>query len=171
MKLKQKIAEFHKWQRKPTQFTHDPTLQNHCQCCGEDYRGNFCPVCGQPAGKGDVSWSSIKDGFMELWGMHTRSLLRSLWQLILRPGYFIAEYISGRRQVSFPPVKMLVIMALVILLITDFFSYDIDEVVTPITPGDVKSTVNHYSDIILNWAASHYDWACLVFLSFLIFPT
>ncbi len=42
--------------------------------------------------------------------MGNRSLLYSLWQLIWRPGYFISDYINGKRQVSFPPVKMLVVM-------------------------------------------------------------
>jgi len=48
--------------------------------------------------------------------MGNRSLLYSLWQLIWRPGYFISDYINGKRQVSFPPVKMLVLMGVASVL-------------------------------------------------------
>ena len=47
----------------------------------------------------------------------TRSLPYTLWQLLWRPGYLIRDYISGKRQVSFPPVKMLVVMALLVVLV------------------------------------------------------
>ena len=55
-----------------------------------------------------------------LWGMDSRSLPYTLWQLLLRPGYLIGDYISGRRQVSFPPIKMLAIVALFALIINNF---------------------------------------------------
>lgn len=50
---------------------------------------------------------------MDMWGLgsRSRSVLYSVWQLLFRTGYFIGDYISGRRQVSFPPVKMLFILA------------------------------------------------------------
>lgn len=45
--------------------------------------------------------------------MDSRSLLYSLLQLLLRPGYLISDYINGERQSSFPPVKMLLLVAIV----------------------------------------------------------
>ena len=48
--------------------------------------------------------------------MDTRSLSFTLIQLLLRPGYLIHDYLSGKRQVSFPPVKMLFIVAIVNVL-------------------------------------------------------
>lgn len=51
--------------------------------------------------------------------MHTRSMPYSLLQPLLRPGYFIGDYITGRRQVSFPPMKMLVIMGLLVLMVNN----------------------------------------------------
>ena len=59
---------------------------------------------------------------MDLWGMGTRSLPYTLWQLLLRPGYLIGDYISGRRQVSFPPIKMLVFVALLVYIVISILS-------------------------------------------------
>ena len=151
-------------------FAYDKSQQHHCPCCGEDYRGNYCPACGLPTGKGPVNWHSIKEGVMDLWGLGSRSLPHTLWQLILRPGHLIAAYISGRRQVSFPPVKMLVIMALLALLINKLI-FDENTPVAVAKTGDVESTINYYLDVVFGWAGSHYDWACLVFMSLIIVPT
>ena len=37
----------------------------------------------------------------------------SIWQLLYRPGYFIGDYISGKRQLNFPMVKMLFIVTFI----------------------------------------------------------
>ena len=56
---------------------------------------------------------------MDIWGLgsRSRSILYSVWQLLLRPGYFISDYISGKRQVSFPPIRMLFILAVAYAII------------------------------------------------------
>ena len=59
-----------------------------------------------------ITWRSVWQGIMDVWGVGTRSLPYTLWQLLWRPGYLMRDYISGKRQVSFPPVKMLVIVGI-----------------------------------------------------------
>lgn len=122
---------------------------------------------------GRITWESVGRGFLELWGLHTRSMPYSLWQLLMRPGYFIGDYISGRRQVSFPPVKMLVIMGLVMLLISNWLNPNVDNgPMVSVTSGSVDS--KHVMTIfnnVLDWFGNHYDWFILVLLSFLIWPT
>lgn len=152
-------------------FTADKSLLNHCPCCGEEYRGNYCPVCGLPTGKGDITWKSIKEGVMDLWGLGTRSLPLTLWQLMLMPGHLIAAYISGRRQISFPPVKMLVILSVIALLIYNLIDFSDNSTVAAAKPGDVESMINYNLNLFYNWALSHFDWALLVYTSFLIVPT
>ena len=103
----------------------DPTLRargitglsngrvQHCNNCGIDFTGNFCPICSQKAGMGRIGWKSVRQGIMDIWGLGTRSLLYSIWQLLWRPGQVIGDYLDGKRQVSFPPVKMLFIIAVI----------------------------------------------------------
>ena len=66
----------------------------HCHNCGNEFEGNFCPICGQRAKVGRVGWSSIKDNIAVLWGMDSRSLGYTLFQLLTRPGYLVRDYIS-----------------------------------------------------------------------------
>ena len=130
--------------------------------------GNFCPICSQREGLGPITWKSVLQSIGEVWGLHNRSLLYSLVQLFLRPGYFISDYISGKRQVSFPPVKMLALVALVGVIvdyitgspITGVFNNDFDFV------GDKMLFI----DNAFEWMNLHPDVMSVILLSYLIIP-
>ena len=121
MTLKERYKRFKAWQLNPFDWSYDENELHHCVNCGYDFAGKFCPHCSQKAGLKKISWKSVLQSTAEVWGMGNRSLLYSLWQLIWRPGYFISDYINGKRQVSFPPVKMLVVMGVFSVLIDSLF--------------------------------------------------
>jgi hypothetical protein len=131
------------------------------------FSGNFCPRCSQKADLGRINWRSVRNGIMDIWGLGTRSLIYSIWQLLMRPGYFICDYISGKRQVSFPPVKMLFIVTVIYSLIIYWLFpkvfgiqlHDIDE-------GSRQLLSNYY-----NWYESHFSWAMLGMSVLAIIPT
>ena len=163
MTIKERYQRFRQWQLQPIHYQ-PSSEQHHCNNCGQDYTGRFCPTCGQRSGVGPVGWVSIRQGIMDVWGMGTRSLPYSLWQLLLRPGYLIADYINGRRQVSFPPVKMLVLVALAISIFDQLWGIEIDISV------DEEIGIE-WLDRMLKWIDSHYDWSALFILLFMIPPT
>ena len=140
---------------------------HYCNNCGLMFSGNFCPRCSQKADLGRISWKSVRNGVMDIWGLGTRSLLYSVWQLLMRPGYFISDYISGKRQVSFPPVKMLFIVTVIYSLIIYWLFpkvfgiqlHDIDE-------GSRQLLSDYY-----NWYESPFSWAMLGMSVLAIIPT
>ena len=140
---------------------------HYCNNCGLMFSGNFCPRCSQKADMGRINWRSVRNGIMDIWGLGTRSLIYSIWQLLMRPGYFISDYISGKRQVSFPPVKMLFIVTVIYSLIIYWLFpkvfgiqlHDIDE-------GSRQLLSNYY-----NWYESHFSWAMLGMSVLAIIPT
>ena len=141
-----------------------------CANCGHEYQGNFCPACGQKATAGRITWETVRSGVMDVWGLGSRSLIRSLWNLIVRPGRFISDYINGKWQVSFPPVKMLVIVAIILyfigrLIYPEFWNELFDEG----TPED-KGAIG-LIDAAVYWIVSHPEWSLLFLLSSLILPT
>ncbi|MBO4893188.1 MAG: DUF3667 domain-containing protein [Prevotella sp.] len=135
----------------------------HCHNCDNEFEGNFCPICGQRAEVGRVGWKSIKDNIALLWGMDSRSLGYTLLQLLGRPGYLVRDYISGRRQVSFPPVKMLVIVCLFVVVVESVFHVNNDVV-------GLKFDVQEL-DAFVGWINSQKSWATLFLQSFYILPT
>ncbi len=141
---------------------------HRCHCCGEDYTGNYCPTCGQKANIGPITWHSVGMGVMDVWGMGGRSLPLTLWNLIRRPGQLIAAYISGKRQVSFPPVKMLVIVG--VMLFVAGWALGLDSFAIENKP--ITSTgVRYFIDVADQFFSNNTNWALLFILVFFIAPT
>ncbi|MBO4803390.1 MAG: DUF3667 domain-containing protein [Muribaculaceae bacterium] len=162
--IKEKYQRFRRWQENPFDFqdSHHP---HKCCNCGGESDNNYCPRCGQKAVYGPITWKSVWQGVMDVWGVGTRSLPYSLWQLLWRPGYLMRDYISGKRQVSFPPVKMLVIVGIDSLMISQWI--DPEEVKT----AEVTSTgLRYVVDVVSQWLDVHQEWSVLLGFSFLILP-
>jgi hypothetical protein len=163
--IKKKYYRFKQWQEQPFDYKLICDEEQHCNNCGNDFTGNYCPYCSQKAGVGRIGWHSVRQGVMDIWGLGTRSLLNSIWQLLLRPGYVISDYISGKRQVSFPPVKMLFIVA----VIYSFVSYWLlPNVLNLPVEEDLDSSA---ANEMYLWFKNHYSWAMLIISTLAILPT
>ena len=122
MTLKERFRAIVAWQRQtPFNYSLKSTETFHCANCGHDFTGNFCPYCSQKAGTGRMTWQSVWRGVMDIWAMGGRSMPYSIFQLMARPGYFIADYIRGKHMTSFPPVKMLFILTVIYAIVVEWF--------------------------------------------------
>ena len=185
MDIKAIYRRFRQWQLNPVDNEFTSSRPSLCNNCGHEFVGNYCPYCSQKRGIGRITWKSVAKGIGEVWGLHNRSMFYTLVQLFLRPGYFISDYIGGKRQVSFPPVKMLVLIG-VLGVIVDFLTGAIHGMVY--SHGEKMGYVNdvfnwlnvhvngmfpppsEYLSDVLNWLNTHPDVFSLILLSFLIIP-
>ncbi len=161
--LKEKYQRFKQWQEHPFEYQLKSGEAHHCKNCGNDFTGNFCPICSQKADTSRICWRSVHQGVLDIWGLGTRSLLYSIWQLLLRPGHIISDYIDGKRQVSFPPVKMLFIVTLIYSFVIYWF---LPDVVHLSSDEDLDTLMELYL-----WYKSHLSWAMLIIATFAIIPT
>ena len=174
MNLKQRWQRFRAWQLNPIEYRnrHSHTVMQ-CANCGTEFSDNYCPRCGQQAGVGRVNWKTVRNGIALIWGMDSRSLPFTLLQLVLRPGYMINDYLSGKRQVSFPPVKMLLIVSIMYLLFEK-----LSDLLFPEAPiAQVSATGSSQENDFLianywsNWFESNPGWGFLTVTASLILPT
>lgn len=172
MSMNQLYRRFRDWQRNPLSYK-EIGGEMHCCCnCGQEYAGAYCPRCGQKARAGRITWTTIRNGLMDLFGLGGRSLPYSVWQLLWRPGYFISDYINGKWQVSFPPVKMLVIVTVLVFFIGRFlFPEYWGEIIDDEQVAVTSTGVSYYVDNAINWLSIHPEWGILFLFSFLILPT
>lgn len=162
--LIQYYHRFCRWQQaEPCYVNRHEGEVRHCHNCGTEFSDNFCPRCGQRAEVGRVGWRSIRDNIALLWGLDSRSLSYTLVQLLGRPGYLVRDYISGHRQVSFPPVKMLVIVCLFVVVFESVFHVKNDVL-------GIKFDVRKIDEIV-EWINAQKSWATLFLQSFYILPT
>lgn len=157
------LRRFFRWQQAVPHYAcrHEGEVQ-HCHNCGRDFDGNFCPVCGQRAGVGRVGWQSVRENVAMRWGMGSRSPGYTLLQLLGRPGCLVRDYISGRRQVSFPPVKMPVIVCLFVVVFESVFHLK-SEVLK------LSFKVKEIDDVVA-WTNARKSWATLLLQSLYILP-
>ena len=162
--LKQYYHRFSRWQQsKPHYVNRHQDIVQYCHNCGTKFADNFCPRCGQRAEVGRVGWNSIRENIALLWGLDSRSLTYTLLQLLGRPGYLVRDYISGHRQVSFPPIKMLVIVCVFVVLFESVFNLKNDVL-------GIKFNIQKI-DYIIEWINAQKNWATLFLQSFYILPT
>lgn len=161
--LRERYERFKQWQEHPHDYKLLSDKVQHCNNCGNDFTGNFCPICSQKAGMGRIGWRSVRQGVMDIWGLGTRSLLYSIWQLLLRPGHIIADYIDGKRQVSFPPVKMLFIVTVIYAFVAYWLLPDVFHL-----PADDEADK---ANELYQWMKNHFSWAMLIMSTLAILPT
>lgn len=166
-RLKDYRDSYREWKQHPVDYKYSGE-KHRCDCCGEEHEGNYCPLCGQKASHGPVTWKSVWAGIMELWGLHSRSLPYTAWQLLFRPGHLMRDYVTGKRQVSFPPVKMLVLLGVIVYLLGHWlspkeYSHEI---------GKITATGSlYYISYAWKWLLAHEEWGTLFLFSALILPT
>ena len=139
--------------------------QHHCSNCGGDFTGNFCPTCGQKWNVDNITWNNLRQDIMDFRGFGTLSPIFTLWQLLLRPGYLIGDYISGKRQLCYPPLKLLVMVGAVVFFMAEFLDTDSNN------KGIIIELFYDGEKGIDMWLSSHFDWAILIFFGFMILPT
>ena len=166
-RLKDYRNSYREWKQHPVKYKY-PGKKHRCDCCGEEHEGNFCPLCGQKATHGPITWKSVWAGAMEIWGLHSRSMPYTAWQLLFRPGHLMRDYITGKRQVSFPPVKMLVLLGVIVYLLGHWllpkkYSHEIAEI--------TSTGTLYYVSYAWNWLQAHGEWLTLVVFSTFILPT
>ena len=171
MNFKSAYKRFKRWQLNPFELEYKATSQepHKCNNCGNDFVGNFCPICSQKQNLGRITWKSVAQSIVEVWGLHNRSLVYSVAQTFLRPGYFISDYISGKRQVSFPPVKMLAITSL-IGIIVDKLTGTADVTGVFNSDFDFEGDKMLYLDNAFEWMNVYPDLMSIIMLSYLIIP-
>src|SRR5690606_22654165 len=84
-----------------------------CGNCGSPLLGEYCYACGQPVTGMVRHFSTIVGDFTDTVLNWDARLPRTLWPLLVRPGFLTREYFSGRRVRYVSPVRLFVTLAIV----------------------------------------------------------
>jgi hypothetical protein len=131
-----------------------------CKNCNENYSGNYCPSCGQPASEKRLDWESFRLFYKKLFfNFFDKGFTYSCSQLITRPGHTIREYIEGKRVNHMNPFTLLLSLAGMYGFI--YHSYHVNTFI------DIDNEDPLFSHIDFNqvndWISSHFAFAtCLL---------
>ena len=94
----------------------------HCLNCGAELQGKYCHVCGQEA----VSKTPSVGAFIVEYANHAfiwdPNFLKTLWNLIRRPGYLTKEFIAGKFASHEHPLKLNMFLLFVLITLFVFFA-------------------------------------------------
>lgn len=149
----------------------------HCLNCGTDFKGNYCPNCGQKSNTGRLGWKHVINHFFGVFTNVERGFIHTCIDLFYRPGYLIRDYINGRRADYNKPLSMLFVLATLHLVIHYIF-YQNSGLIGPVNEdlqeiGIDDSTFKHTIEIlgnIIQYIGSNQGLLTLTFVVFLVFP-
>ena len=118
---------FRIWQRKPHELAPMSEKSCKCACCGTEYTGNYCPRCGQASAVGRFSFRKAFALFLDVWDVNNRSVFRSIFDTMVRPGYMIRDYLNGMQAAYFSPFKLFFLLATFSLIVEKGFTFDFEK--------------------------------------------
>lgn len=116
MKLKNLKAWFKK--------NHKETVNEEviCKNCETQFRGNFCPECGQSVKDFDKPFSFIFYNFVgDFFAFDTR-FFRTFGALLVKPGFLTKEYFEGKRIRYTPPFRIFIFASFILFLLLQIYT-------------------------------------------------
>ncbi len=101
-----------------------------CKHCGREYRGNFCPRCGQSHTIGNYRDKKMHKTFREAYPILSKVFYHTIIELITRPGYMIRDYLRGHQVIYLGPITTLLVALSCVTLCTHIY----DKYQPPKTP-------------------------------------
>src|SRR3546814_702877 len=89
------------------------SARGNCGNCGSPLLGEYCYACGQPVTGMVRHFSTILGDFTDTILNWDARLPRTLWPLLVRPGFLTREYFAGRCVRYVSPVRLFVTLAIV----------------------------------------------------------
>ncbi|HKP74511.1 MAG TPA: DUF3667 domain-containing protein [Longimicrobiaceae bacterium] len=99
--------------------TDAPAAARACANCGAALAGRFCHACGQEDGPGPGGAGFLRKVLADAASIDGKAL-RSLRDLVLRPGFLTREYMEGRRVRYTEPAQLYLLAAALFFLVNAY---------------------------------------------------
>jgi len=162
-----------KWQL-PSSDQDEQTMT--CLNCGHTYVGNFCPRCGQDASTERLRLKPMLMDFLpDIWNLDNR-LLRTVVELVGRPGHMVRNYIiDGRRQSYYKPIALIFILTAIYMLMQHLLfgsqnDINIDENTVTQADSELLQKMIEKGHGIWDWCMENKAWVTLLKVLVFLLP-
>lgn len=115
-----------------------PAAATRCLNCGAALAGRYCAACGQRDDRHVHSLGHfLAEAFEGLTHADSR-VWKTLWPLLVRPGFLTREFFAGRRQRYLPPFRLYIVVSLLFFLVLALVP-DLQIVKIDVTPQGEES--------------------------------
>jgi hypothetical protein len=138
-----------------------------CKNCQTEFLGNFCHHCGQASEVLNINWAFLWQDARCLVTGHNSSILLTIKDLFLRPGYFIRDFLNGKRVRRLNPVRLTVTVAGIYGSL--YYSQNLHK--TLVFLGNESERNARSLELALDWALRHYALIAVSIIPFFSFST
>lgn len=117
--------------RRPRPIVVEEAESHVCKNCGTEYRGNYCPGCGQSGYTQRLSAFNAVKSVAGVVLTLDRGFLHTCIDLLLRPGHMMRDYIEGRRVQYYGPINLLFLLSMVYVVALYFLFPESSTLATP----------------------------------------
>ncbi len=123
------------------------TEQSTCSNCKEQLNGPYCAQCGQNSESTiKYFWLVMLHLLDDIFSFDSRAS-RTLWPLVIRPGFLTNEYILGRRVHYVPPLRLYFFISIIFFITLKFFAISENTSITDFSndKNTISLITNHIS--------------------------
>jgi len=137
---------------------------NNCKNCNEQFHGNYCSNCGQPAELRKIDGRYIIHEIASAFNAE-KGLLFTTKKVLLSPGESIRYYINENRSRYVKPITFLIVTSLIYTLICHYFKIGAEEFY--IQQSDIEMpTLN----LFITWMIDNNGYLSIIIGLFIAFP-
>lgn len=116
MKLKAKSV-FSRLSAKRNQVLVEELQPITCENCGCEFKGHFCPNCGQEVAEFNRPFGFVLYDFVGNFFAFDTRFFQTFRYLLFRPGFLTVEFFQGRRVRYSPPFRIFVFLSFILFLL------------------------------------------------------
>jgi hypothetical protein len=94
----------------------------HCENCGHPLgqQDHYCPGCGQKALPEHLTFRYFAREFLNNYFSFDSKFFKTMWPLLVRPGFLSSEFLKGRRIRYINPIQLFIFSSFIYFLINSF---------------------------------------------------
>ncbi|MFV0417797.1 MAG: DUF3667 domain-containing protein [Dysgonomonas sp.] len=131
-----------------------------CKNCENMVNGAYCSHCGQSVHTGRINFHYVLHELQHSILHVDKGIFYTIKELIIRPGYAIRDYLSGKRVGHFKPFSFVIILGAIYGFLVHFFNlYPEVHIFSDVTVGTVDK-----NRVMFEWMYAHYSLIMFVII-------
>ena len=137
-----------------------------CKNCGESVSGNFCTYCGQSTRVGKINLPNFLQELSASVFQVEKGLFFTIWEVLIRPGTTLRNFIQGKRKNYFKPFAFLLTLSTIYILLAEVTDLDtwFDAFYTGWMAGASDTQQDSHAQKVLGWFVINYRFSTLALL-------
>ncbi|WP_439473722.1 DUF3667 domain-containing protein [Algoriphagus formosus] len=138
----------------------------NCKNCGNPVEGNFCAHCGQSRQVGRINFSNFLQELSTTVFQIDRGLFFTIWEMVIRPGVSLRNFLEGKRKPYFKPFAYLLTLSTVYFLLAELTDQStwLDDFYSGWMSGASDFEQESNAEIVLAWFVKNYRLSTLFLL-------